>query len=41
VGRVIGVGERALETNADVVVPDLRSVAHDTGAVVVTGARLR
>jgi sugar-phosphatase len=43
VGRVIGVGERALDTDADVVVPDLRSVAYDPAsrAVVVTGVRLR
>jgi sugar-phosphatase len=43
VGRVIGIGERALATDADVVVPDLRSVAYDAiaGTVVVTGPRLR
>ena len=43
VGDVVGVGERALETDADVVVADLRSVAYDpaAGAVVVSGARLR
>ena len=41
VRAVIGIGERALETDADVVVPDLRSVSYDAGAVRVTGPRLR
>jgi sugar-phosphatase len=43
VGCVIGVGQRALDTDADVVVPDLRSVVYDAaaGAVRVTGPRLR
>jgi sugar-phosphatase len=43
VGSVIGIGRRALDTDADVVVPDLRSVAHDAaaGAVRVAGPRLR
>ena len=41
VGAVVGIGERALDTDADVVVPDLRSVAYDGGAVIVTGPRRR
>jgi len=41
VGAVIGIGERALDTDADVVVPDLRAVTHDAGTVRVAGRRLR
>lgn len=41
VRAVIGIGERALETDADVVVPDLRSVSYLGQAVHVTGSRLR
>jgi sugar-phosphatase len=41
VGAVIGIGERALETDADVVVPDLRSVRFAAGTAQVTGPRLR
>ena len=35
VGAVIGVGTRALETDADVVVPDLRALTWDDGALHV------
>ena len=43
VSRVIGIGVRALDTDADVVVPDLRSVSYDPASrtVVVSGERLR
>jgi sugar-phosphatase len=41
VGAVIGIGERALQTDADVVVPDLRSVRFAAGTVQVAGLRLR
>ena len=43
VGCVIGIGERALDTDADVVVPDLRAVSFDTaaGTVRINGSRLR
>ncbi len=41
VGAVIGVGERALATDADVVVTDLRALTVVDGGLRVAGSRLR
>ena len=42
VAAVVGVGDRALETDADVVVPDLRALSwHGTGIAARTGDLLR
>jgi sugar-phosphatase len=42
VATVIGIGERALRTDADIVVPDLRSLRHtEAGLLVLRSAALR
>ncbi|MEU6223142.1 HAD-IA family hydrolase [Streptomyces sp. NPDC047042] len=40
-GAVVGVSERALPTDADVVVPDLRSLRWSGGGLLAAGDRLR